>query len=242
MIEMALCDDDDDDIGAIRSYAERFCRTYTEHSMRLTTFASPTALLDHIEENGGFDLYLLDVVMPEITGIELAEIIRGRSEHAEIVFLTVSRDYAVDAFSVYASGYLIKPLRRKDFEKALLRAVQTLTREKNDALAVKTKDGFIRIPLHKIIMIESFNHIREITLVDGSSLETPSTLSELFAQLGGHENFYMPHRAYIANLDNMVGIIRYDLLMLGSRRIPIPKNQFAVVRDEVQDYLFKRKR
>ncbi len=108
-------------------------------------------------------------------------------------------------------------------------------------LTVKTKDGLRRIPLHKIVMIESFNHTREIIMTDGTVLETSATLSELFEQLGGHGNFYMPHRAYIANLDNSVGIVRYDLLMLGSRRIPIPKNQFAAVQKVVENYFFKRK-
>ncbi|MDE6727795.1 MAG: LytTR family transcriptional regulator DNA-binding domain-containing protein, partial [Oscillospiraceae bacterium] len=94
---------------------------------------------------------------------------------------------------------------------------------------------------HKIVMIESFNHTREITLTDDSVLETSATLSELFEQLGGHENFYMPHRAYIANLDHSVGIVRYDLLMPGDRRIPIPKNQFAAVQEFVREHFFKRK-
>ncbi len=241
MIEIALCDDNDDDIGAIRSYAERFVSENADIPMRLSAFNSAEKLLEHIENNGGFDLYLLDVLMPEMSGIQLAEIIRSRGEHAEIVFLTTSGDYAVDAFSVYASGYLLKPVRKDDFDKTMLRAVQKLAQDKSEVLTVKTKDGLRRIPLHKIVMIESFNHIREITLSDNHVLETTATLSELFEQLGSNENFYMPHRGYIANLDNSVGLIRYDLLMLGNHRIPIPKNQFVTVQEVVQDYFFKRK-
>lgn len=75
---------------------------------------------------------------------------------------------------------------------------------------------------------------------DGSVLETSATLSELFEQLKEYSNFFMPHRAYIANLDNSVGIVRYELLMLGDRRIPIPKIQFAAVQEMARDYFFKR--
>ncbi len=241
LIEIALCDDNNEDIEMVGAYAEQFASEHSDIPMRLNTFHSAEKLLEHIENNGGFDLYLLDVMMPEMTGIQLAELIRSRGENAEIVFLTVSRDYAVDAFSVYASGYLLKPVRREDFDKAMLHAVQRLAREKSEVLAVKTKDGIRRIPLYKIVMIESFNHTREITLSDDSILETTATLSELFEQLGVYENFYMPHRGYIANLYNSVGIVRYDLLMLGNRRIPIPKNQFVAVREFVQNYFFKRK-
>jgi len=238
LIEIALCDDNDKDIEIVGTFAEQFASEHSDIPIRLNTFHSAEKLLEHIENNGGFDLYLLDVLMSEMTGIQLAELIRSRGENAEIVFLTVSQDYAVDAFSVYASGYLLKPVRREDFDKAMLRAVQKLVREKCKMLAVKTKDGIRKIPLFKIVMIESFNHTREVIMSDDSVLETPTTLSELFKQLSVYENFYMPHRGYIANLDNSVGIVRYDLLMLGNRRIPIPKNQFVAVREFVQNYFF----
>lgn len=241
MIEIALCDDNAGDIEVLGALAERFAGEHSEFPIRLSAFASASELLKAVEKNSGFDLYLLDVMMPEMSGIQLAEVLRSRGEHAEIVFLTVSRDYAVDAFSVYACGYLLKPVSKERFDETVLRAVQKLAREKNEVLTVKTKDGLRRIPLHKIVMIESFNHTREIIMTDGTVPETSATLSELFDQLGGHGNFYMPHRAYIANLDNSVGIVRYDLLMLGNRRIPIPKNQFAVVQRVVENYFFKRK-
>lgn len=241
MIEIALCDDNKDDIETLRAFTERFAGEHAEFPLRLTAFTSPEKLLEHIETTGGFDLYILDILMPKISGIRLAEVIRGRGEHAEIVFLTVSRDYAMDAFSVHACGYLLKPMRRENFDETVSLAVQRLAREKNDVLTVKTKDGLMRLPLHRIVMIESFNHTREITMTDNSTLETPATLSELFERLREHSSFFMPHRAYIANLDNSVGIVRYELLMLGNRRIPIPRNQFASVQELVQDHYFKRK-
>lgn len=241
LIEIALCDDNDEDIEALGALAKRFVAEHSEFPIRLSAFTSAAELLEHIGNNGGFDLYILDVIMPEMSGMKLAELLRSRGEHAEIVFLTVSRDYAVDAFSVYASGYLLKPPHKDQFDETVLRAVQKLAREKNDVLALKTRTGILKIPLHKIVMIESFNHTREITMTDDSTFETPSTLSELFDQLREHSNFYMPHRAYIANLDNSVGIVRYELLMLGNRRIPIPKDRFATVQKLIRDYFFKRK-
>lgn len=241
LIEIALCDDNAEDIKAEKAFVERFASEHAEYSMRVSEFSSGAELLENIENNGDFDLYILDVIMPEMSGMQLAETIRSRGDHAEIVFLTNSQDYAVDAFSVYASGYLVKPVLEENFNRTMLRAVKKLVHEKSEVLTVRTKDGIRRIPLQKIVMIESFNHLREITLLDETVLKTPATLSELFDQLKEHSNFYMPHRSYIANLDNSVGIVRYDLLMLGNRHIPISKIQFADVQDVVQDYFFKRK-
>ena len=242
MIETALCDDSAEDIEALTALAEQFAAEHSEFPIRLSIFTSALDLLNAVKNGSSFDLYILDVMMPGMSGIQFAEKLRSCGDHAEILFLTVSRDYAVDAFSVYAGGYLLKPVNKERFDEAVLHTIQILVREKNEVLTVKTKDGLRRIQIHKIVMIESFNHTREITITDGSTLVTPSTLSELFEQLGKYENFYMPHRAYIANLDNSVGIVRYDLLMLGNRRIPIPKKQFTTVQEFVSNYFFKRKK
>ncbi len=241
MIEIALCDDNAEDIEAAKSFAEQFVSEHADFPMRFSAFTSAAELLKQIKTGSSFELFILDVIMPKMSGIQLAETIRSRGIHAEIIFLTISRDYAVDAFSVSACGYLLKPLIKENFDKIMLRTLSKLTRENGTGLAVRTKGGIWRIPLHKIVMIESFNHIREITTTDNSVFETSATLSELFEQLDGHSNFIMPHRAYIVNLDNSVGIVRYEMLMLGNRRIPIPKNQFAAVRNIVQNYFFKRK-
>ncbi len=241
MVEIALCDDNADDIETIKSFVRQFASEHAELPVRLKAFASPTELLKQIENGSSFDLFILDVLMPKMSGIKAAETIRSRGINAEIMFMTISRDYAVDAFSVGACGYLLKPVGKENFDKIMLRTISKLMQDKNMGLAIRTKDGIWKIPLYKIVMIESFNHTREITTTDNSVFETSATLSELFEQLEGHSNFIMPHRAYIANLDNSVGIVRYDMLMLGNRRIPIPKNQFAAVRNIVQNYFFKKK-
>lgn len=239
MIEIALCDDDAEDISLLKSLAELFSTDHSEFPIRLRAFASAPELLEQIENNGGFDMYILDIVMPDITGIQLAEKIRGRGERAEIVFLTVSREYALDAFSVHASGYLLKPVSREAFYEEMLRIVQKLTHEKNEMFSVKTKNGIRRVQLNKLVMIESFNHTRVLTMSDGSVLETTTTLSELFEMLCGHENFYMPHRAYIVNLDYLMGMTRYELRLLGNHRIPIPRKQYTIMQDLFSNYFFK---
>ena len=113
MLRIGICDDNREDIDRIKRLAVRFSAEHPEIPVQIQVYDLPYDLLDDIEKTGGFDLYLLDVVMPHMTGVNLARRIRERKERAEILFLTVSREYAVDAFSVKASGYLIKPVRKR---------------------------------------------------------------------------------------------------------------------------------
>ena len=64
--------------------------------------------LEAFEEH--YDIYLLDVVMPGLNGIELAKEIRSSDKAADIIFLTSSPEFAVESYTVKASNYLVKPV------------------------------------------------------------------------------------------------------------------------------------
>ena len=91
MLRIGICDDNQNDIKQICELAIRFSEEHPETPLQIQAYDSPFDLLDDIEKNGGFDLYLLDVIMPHMTGVTLAKRIRERKEKAEILFLTFSK-------------------------------------------------------------------------------------------------------------------------------------------------------
>ena len=76
MLRIGICDDNQNDIKQICELAIRFSEEHPENHLQIQAYDSPFDLLDDIEKNGGFDLYLLDVVMPHMTGVTLAKRIR----------------------------------------------------------------------------------------------------------------------------------------------------------------------
>ena len=97
---------DDERIQIERTLA--MCRTLPQIDAA-EGFTQPRVALEWLEQNPA-DLALLDVRMPEMNGLELAaEIQRLRPETA-IIFLTAHPEYAVDAFALHVSGYLLKPV------------------------------------------------------------------------------------------------------------------------------------
>ena len=183
MLRIGICDDNREDIARIRELAVRFSEEHPETPVQIQAYGQPYDLLDEVEKSGGFDLYLLDVVMPHMTGVALARRLRERKERAEILFLTVSKEYAVDAFSVKAAGYLIKPVSKPDFDGAVLECIHRLLPENNPSLMLKSKDGLYRVPVGELVCVESFNHNQVCTLADGSVLAVSATMAELMEAL-----------------------------------------------------------
>ena len=78
----------------------------------VTGFENAADALAYLRDNYA-DIVILDINMPDIDGITLANRIKEVQPEAALIFLTGYSDYAVDAFALHASGYLMKPVSRE---------------------------------------------------------------------------------------------------------------------------------
>ncbi len=238
MLSLCICDDEPWDVSYIQTLAERFAGAHPEFPLRIQTFSSSFDLLEYLEGTGGFDLYLLDILMPHLKGVELAKRIRSRGEAAEILFLTSSPEYALDAFGVAACGYLLKPVEKEKFDEALLAAAHRLTRPENPFFLLKSREGLRKVPLRELVMVESFNHDQVCTLADGSQTITTDTLASLAERLSGDSRFFSPHRAYIINMEHIVALNPTDVFLSTGHRVPVARSRHAALKQAFVDYLF----
>ncbi|MBR1759029.1 MAG: response regulator [Lachnospiraceae bacterium] len=104
----AICVDDEE---LVLSLTVSLCEELPEIS-DVRGFQSVQEVLFYLEANE-VDLVLLDIDMPEMNGIALAMKIKQMQPDAAIIFLTGYAQYAVDAFALHASGYLLKPVNRE---------------------------------------------------------------------------------------------------------------------------------
>ena len=88
------------------------------------------------------DLALLDIDMPEMSGMELAAIIKTRWPETAVVFLTGYSKYAVDAFELRASGYLLKPVSKERLERELAYAVSAKPSQSAGRIVMRTFGNF----------------------------------------------------------------------------------------------------
>lgn len=84
----------------------------------ISAFQNPREALASATENPP-DIAFLDVTMPVMTGLDLAKKLKGINPRTNIIFTTGYSQYAPDAFSIHASGYLMKPISRRDVQKEL---------------------------------------------------------------------------------------------------------------------------
>lgn len=106
----------------------------------IEAFTNPDDALDHFRGNDGCDIAFLDVSMPGMSGLALAREMTEIYPMVNIIFVTAYSEYALDAHSVYASDYILKPFSTDDITRALTHLRHPV--QKRHALQVKCFGSF----------------------------------------------------------------------------------------------------
>ena len=107
MIKIALCDDDSQFVSKITGLIQSLLQDGTDSPV-ITTYINPTTLTDAISDGERYDVYILDVEMPEQNGLEVAKRIREFQPNAPLLFLSSHLSYATEGYKVQALRYVPK--------------------------------------------------------------------------------------------------------------------------------------
>ena len=107
MIKIALCDDDSPFVSKITGLIQSLLQNSTDSPV-ITTYINPTALMDAISDGERYDVYILDVEMPEQNGLEVAKHIRQFQPNAALLFLSSHLNYATEGYKVQASAVCLQ--------------------------------------------------------------------------------------------------------------------------------------
>lgn len=195
-------------------------------------FTDPMEALPLIE-SGGVDLLLMDIQMPDISGLSFYRTLKNKPE---VIFTSAYSEFALEGFELEAIDYLLKPVSFERFVAAFNRASEYIELRKNKNIA--TKDYFFINVSHKICKI----YYRDILYLEGCKdytkihLQGQSnallTLNNLkyFEDFLPRQEFIRIHRSYIISLSHLNTVTRKAVSV---------SNLSLPVSDMYRDQLFK---
>lgn len=120
MYLIALCDDEEADLDKTEQMLKSYGKEHPETEFIMERFLNADSLLNRIrEKNYKPDFIFMDIYMSEKSGIDAARELRAMGNSGKLIFLTTSREHALDAFGVEASQYLVKPITKEMLFSAL---------------------------------------------------------------------------------------------------------------------------
>lgn len=201
-MRIAICDDDAHCREEILCMVNEYIASSDRRSA-VTVYERADTLLDDALRFGGFDIYILDIIMPGVNGIQLGVELRKHDYIGKILYLTSSREYAIDAFQAKASEYLLKPVEKNKLFVALDDAIQTIANRKEKSFIVKTRERSIKLGLDSILYVGLYNKTIIYHLVDESAVESTSirtTFSDAIAELLLDSRFVLCGNSVAVNL------------------------------------------
>ena len=192
-----------------------------------------------MEEEGPFDLYILDIVMPELSGIGLGVRLRELNSDGPIIYLTISPEYAVDSYAARAFYYLIKPVVREQLYPVLDSAVAAIEKQKAACITVKTRDSLYRVRLDDILYAELSGRTIRYYLAGGERLDSTTVrgpFHEEIAPLLADARFFQCGASFVANLFYVTAVGKNCFQMDGGKKVPISRSLAAQARQGWYDF------
>ena len=225
MLTCAIIDDDEINRLTLEHYV-----ALTPDLQLAASLADGLAGLTFFREGNRVDVLFLDIEMPHLSGLELLRVL---PDPPEVVITTARQDFAVDAFELRVTDYLVKPFDFARFTQALQRvrprtvapapAPPAAEVPASADLFVKVNSRMVRINFDEVLYVEA--------LSDYVNIVTPkhkyivyTTLKALETRLATFPNFLRVHRSYLLNTQHIESIEDNTANLRGGCFVPIGKS------------------
>ncbi|OCN05738.1 hypothetical protein A4S06_07645 [Erysipelotrichaceae bacterium MTC7] len=238
MIEICLCEDNQRTRDKEIAYLESFEKKH-DVMLQVSQFKSGKELLFFLEDHlNSVDIFILDIYLPDMDGIEVAKKIRTMGSTAQIIFVTSSKDHVFEAFDAMPLHYITKDtFHNGKIEDVLLKAIslsqartpQFVYKKRGDEYLVDTDD------------IYSFEINGRVTIMD-----TVNGVDDFYGKMQDLEialpmdDFLRVHRSFIINMKHVVRFSSSVILLRNGKEIPVGKSYHTSSRAIFTDYLEKR--
>lgn len=243
-MRIAICDDDKTELSRQSEMISKYLSCRPELNASITCFSSPFDLNDRIAEEGGFNVYFLDVMMPHMNGIDLAQRLRRSGDRAPIIYLTSSPDFAVDSYEVNAFGYLLKPVQEDALASLLDELSKAWLSSREQPISIRTATGMATVYPCDLKYIEASGHALVAHLTGQrivKSITNYSTLDEITAPLKRDIRFVKISRSQIVNMSFISQLTGGSFEMDDGTKLQITRRLLSEVKTRFIDFIFNRR-
>jgi DNA-binding LytR/AlgR family response regulator len=226
MLTCAIIDDDEINRLTLEHYVE-----LTPNLKLVASLADGLTGLTFFREGNRVDVLFLDIEMPHLSGLDLLRVLPNPPE---VIITTARQDFAVDAFALRVTDYLVKPFEFARFTQAVERvssrvgnvaaatapAAEMPTRSD---LFVKVNSRMVRINFDEVLYVEALSDYVNI-VTDKHKYIVYTTLKALESRLAPYTNFVRVHRSYLLNTQHIESIEDNTANLHGGHFVPIGKS------------------
>jgi len=237
MLNIVFCDDNTQFLVLLKGVVEKECSKlfseYEEFNIG-PAFGSGKALMDYIKKNH-VDVLLLDIVMPNMNGFEVARILCKEYAHIKIVFMSAYDNFVYSSFEFYPFAYLRKKNISNELPKVLRRILEK-NREPERQLKLMTTGGIRIVDVNSIMYVESKRNYFSVYLIQEREYMCRGTLSD-FEKSVSKFDFFRIHSAYLVNFEHVEKMLDKGFVLVKKASLPIAQRRMKDFKNAYMDYI-----
>ena len=174
--------------------------------------------------NETIDVVLLDIKMPEISGIDF---IKSLKHPPKVIITTAYPEYALEGYDLDIVDYLMKPIRYERFLKAIEKAralsakARSSTSQRENVLFVKSERKLVRILPEDIVYIEGLKNYLVIHTQDSRKVVVHSSFLSMEQKLNTYQNMRRVHKSFLINTNHIQEVENHVIKMTDAAQIPV---------------------
>ncbi|BBF41492.1 two-component response regulator [Lachnospiraceae bacterium KM106-2] len=238
MISICLCDDD---ITFLDSCTEiiRTIETELGKTFNIKCFTNGESLLFALDDDvNKYDILIMDMIMKQKSGMETTKELRSKGFIGDIIFLSSSKEYAIESFEVEPLYYVLKNSTYKDKLKEILtRAIIEQERKSSQKIIFTMNKKNIIVELKDIIYIESMNKKIILHKTTGDNEECNLPLNKIVEKIEPY-GFLQCHKSYIINQEYVEVFTKLECRLRNGITIPIGRKYATTFAESLAQYEF----
>lgn len=243
MYLIALCDDETAELVKTEKMLRGYEKEYPGVDLVIEHFQDAEELLCMLrEEDYVPDVIFMDIYMQDkqgnqaSIGMEAAGELRNMEYQGKLVFLTTSREYALEAFDVNADQYLVKPVLEKKLFSLMNKLLADVEEERKKYILLKIEGRLVRVSVNDIVSCEAQGKNQLLYLVNGRQCLLRMSMAEIYGLLSHYSEFVRIGVAFIVNLGYISSLNAKELLMDNGKRIYLPRGAYKGLREQYFNY------
>ena len=234
-MRIAICDDN---IEYLNQIEDIVTYAYQERQMEIevSRFQNGVDLLADMQNADTYiDLLLLDIDMPEISGLEVAKALREMGKETILIFISAYENYVFDTFEFNPFRFIRKGKLKQELPIALRVAESTYQKNKKRYIVIRCDEGEVRIEETEIMYFDMVKRQIRICLADGRVFHTWRTMKELQKELST-DRFSKIHSGCVVNLKYVSGYAGCDITLDNGERLTASRGGIKTFKEELSRY------
>ncbi len=238
MIRVAVCDDEQE-VGEQIASQTRIYYEKGNIAAAVRTFWKGKALLYELEEGAVFDLFLLDVELGDMDGIELARKLPALLPDAIVIFISLHTRYVLKGYTVKAFRYIPKNMMDQMLPIALRDAAGELNAREKRCYIAENQTGLWRLPLTQILYVWHEGKYSVLRMDTGKEVRVRKSLKQVYEEINSPA-FVWVDRSYFCNLEKIARIEGDTIYMTDEMTFKLQRGRITEFKLQLKAYWMKR--